>query len=104
MFDCATAAFMNRRSRMAKVIAAVPTAAQAAFRRKSRRVMTETFLSFIKSFLDRDVRRCRNQVNHRASPVAHLSLRGRTAEWEIHHVGDVIHNIALGSDGQLAGG
>jgi hypothetical protein len=37
MFDCATAAFMKRRSRMAEVIATVPTAAQAARRMKSRR-------------------------------------------------------------------
>jgi hypothetical protein len=31
-------------------MAAVPTAAQAARRRKSRRVMTETFFSFINYF------------------------------------------------------
>jgi hypothetical protein len=43
MFDCATAAFMNRKSRMAEVMATVPTAAQAARRMKSRRVKTENF-------------------------------------------------------------
>ena len=46
----AIAAFMNRRSRMAAVMAAVPTAAQAARRRKSRRVMTEIFFSCINYF------------------------------------------------------
>jgi hypothetical protein len=56
MFDCATAAFMNRRSRMAEVMATVPTAAQAARRMKSRRVMIGIFFSFIKLFLDDVIR------------------------------------------------
>src|SRR5215472_1807765 len=95
MLDCATAAFMNRRSRMAEVIAAVPTAAHAARRIKSRRVMTEIFFSFIKSFLDDVVGRADDQMNHGASAVAHLGYSRGCAVGEIRRVRDVADNIGL---------
>src|SRR5471030_2862088 len=102
MFDCATAAFMKRRSRMAEVIANVPTAAHAARRTKSRRVMTEMFFSFIKLFLDREVRRVDNQVDNGADAVTHLPLRRRRAERKVYRVRDIVDDVRLRGDGQLA--
>src|SRR6267142_335888 len=97
MLDCATAASMKRRSRMAAVIANVPTAAHAARRMKSRRVMAEIFFSFIKSFLDGEVRRVHNQVDDGADTVAHLCLVGRRGE--IHRVRDIIDDVRLRGGG-----
>src|ERR1019366_7834411 len=102
MLDCATAAFMKRRSRMAEVMAAVPTAAQAARRMNSRRVMTEkSFCSIL--FLNGVVRRIGDEMNDGPHAVALLRGRRRRAEGEIHGVGDVIYNVCLGGGGQLAG-
>src|SRR5450432_954687 len=101
MFDCATAAFMKRKSRMAAVIANVPTAAHAARRTKSRRVMTEMFFSFIKSFLDREIRRADNQMDDGADAVAHLRRGRRRAERKIRRVRDVIDDVGLRGGGQL---
>src|SRR5882757_7953337 len=95
--------FMNRRSRMAEVIAAVPTAAHAARRMKSRRVRTEMFFSFIKSFLDGEIRRTDEEMDDGADTVAHL--RGRLllrVGGEIHGVDDVIEHGRLGGGRQLA--
>src|ERR1035438_1657734 len=103
MFDCATAAFMNRRSRMADVMATVPTAAQAARRMKSRRVKTENCLSCIKLFLDDVVGRTDHQMNDGANTVAHLRLgwywRGVR---KIRGIGDVADDPRLCGGGQLA--
>src|ERR1700677_673693 len=95
MLVCATAACMNRRSRMAEVMAAVPTAAQAVRRMKSRRVRMETFLSFIESFLDDVIRRADDQMNDGAHAVAHLRLGRRRAVREIGGVGDITDNGCL---------
>src|SRR5579862_437522 len=95
MLDCATAAFINRRSRIAEVIAAVPTAAHAARRIKSRRVMTETFLSFIKSLLNDVVGRADDQMNYSTRAVAHLGLVRGCAVGEIRRVRDITDDIRL---------
>src|SRR5882757_2417334 len=97
------AAFMNRRSRMAEVIAAVPTAAHAARRMKSRRVRTEMFFSFIKSFLDGKVRRTDEVLDDGADPVAHLRrCRHRRGAGEIRGVGEVRDRVRLGGAGQAS--
>src|SRR6266702_8133067 len=105
MLDCATAAFMNRRSRIAEVSAAVPTAAHAAWRRNWRRVWRiETCLFSIKRslFLDCKIRRTEQHVNHGPNPVTHLRVTGRRAVAKIAAVGHVIYNRRPGTRGQLA--
>src|SRR5208282_2745880 len=102
MFDCATAAFMNRKSRMAEVMAAVPTAAQAARRIKSRRVTTEIFLLLIKSFLDEVVGRTDHQMNDGANAVAQLRLGRRRAVGKIAGIGDVADDVRLRGGGELS--
>src|SRR5271166_3868989 len=103
MLDCATAAFMNRRSRMADVIAAVPTAAQAARRMKSRRVRTENCLSCIRSFLNDVVGRAGDQMDDGADAVAHLALGWRGAVGKIRGVANITDDVCLRGGGQLAG-
>src|ERR1700722_7949940 len=102
MFDWATAAFINRRSRMAEVMATVPTAAQAARRINWRRVKSEYGLYFINSFLDEEIRRAGDQMNDGADAVAHLRLGGWRTVGEIG-AGDVVHNARLGVGRQLPG-
>src|SRR5260370_33019609 len=95
------AAFMNRRSRMAEVIAAVPTAAHAARRMKSRRVRTEMFFSVIKSFLDGESRRTDEEMDDGADTVAHLrGRRLRRGVGEIRGVEYVMHDVRLAGAGQ----
>src|SRR5271170_6595070 len=100
MLDCATAAFINRRSRMAAVMATVPTAAQADRRINWRRVKSENLLWRIKSFLDDEVGGAGDQMNHGADAVAHLRLRGRGAVGEIIGAGDIAYNAGLGGGRQ----
>src|SRR5258705_898821 len=66
---------MKRRSRMHEVSAVVPTAAQAAWRRNCRRVLsTDICLFSIKLPLDREVRRHEQQMDHGFDAVPHLSV------------------------------
>src|SRR5579863_10426101 len=102
MLDCATAAFMKRRSRMVEVMAAVPTAAQAAWRMNWRRVRTEMFFSFMASFLNEVVRRTHDQMHHRAHAVPQLSLGWRAGVCEIGR--DVVDDVRLCGGRELAGG
>src|ERR1022692_732817 len=102
MFDCATAAFMKRRSRMAEVIAAVPTAAHAAWRMNSRRARTETFLFSISLFLDGEIGRGVDLVDQCADALAHLGGGRRRAVAEVDGVGDVVHDVGFCARRQLA--
>src|ERR1700761_3668530 len=104
MFVCATAAFMKRRSRMAEVMAAVPTAAHAARRMKSRRVITEIFLLCIDLLLNDVIRRTDDQVNHGTHAIAHLGFRWRGAVREVGRIGYVPDDIGLHDRRDLAGG
>src|ERR1700677_4214260 len=99
MLDWATAAFMKRKSRMAEVMATVPTAAHAARRMKSRRVMTEMFFLFMSLFLDNVVGRIGDQMNDGTNTVAHLGLAGGRAIGEIVGAGNIGDDIGLGGVG-----
>src|SRR5437016_1149070 len=102
MLDWATAAFMKRKSRIAEVMAAVPMAAQATCRMKSRRFSTEGGCFSIRLFLDGVIGGSNQQVDNRANTVAHLRISGRGIG-EIGIVGDVINDNGAGAGGQLAG-
>src|SRR5437588_6103009 len=112
MFDCAMAAFMKRKSRIAAVMAAVPTAAQAACRMKSRRLRAENDffsiesvyarsdrwpISFNRLTLHRIIGRIDDEMNDCSDTVAHL-----TVSWGcISKIrSDIIHDQGLGRRGQ----
>src|SRR5882724_10584280 len=100
MFVCATAAFMKRRSRMAAVSAAVPTAAQAAWRMNCRRdVGIEKGFGSINLFLDGEVRRSDDQMHRRANAIAHLHRRRWSVQRKIIRVGHVADDGASGAAG-----
>src|SRR5690349_16946483 len=102
MLVWATAAFINRRSRMAEVIAAVPTAAQAAWRINWRReISAGSVVLFIALILDREIRGSDEQVNDGADAVAHLLVRGCRV-LEVGVVADVIDDVGLDVGRQLA--
>src|SRR5262245_4446651 len=102
MADCATAAFMKRKSRIADVSAPVPSAAQAAWRMKRRRVMTETDLSFMGLPLDGEVGGTDNLMHHRTDTIPHLRKRRRVVVGE-PRIGDVIGDEPSRRWRQLAG-
>src|SRR5947209_1769654 len=99
----AMAALMNRRSRMVEVSAAVPTAAQAAWRMKSRRVrrMEGGFCS-IRLSLDGEIGGVNEQVDHSPNAVAHLGVTNGRGVREVERVGQVVDNDSFGAAGELA--
>src|SRR5215471_17691190 len=100
----ATAAFIKRRSLIAEVRAAVPTAAQAAWRRNSRRLLSrETGLGSIRLFLDGKVGRGDDQVNHGLHAVPYLVCGRWCAEREIVCIGYVSDDPVFRAQGDLTG-
>src|SRR6185369_8877084 len=98
------AAFMKRRSRTQELMATVPTAAQAAWRMNSRRVLrTDICLFSIKLFLDGEVRGHQEQVNHRFDAVAHLGIGWGRVVREAEVVAGVIDDGGFGAGGELPG-
>src|SRR5262249_32873780 len=74
----AMAAFIKRKSRMHELMAAVPTAAQAAWRMNWRRVWsTENFVFSIKLSLDSEVGRHQQEMDDCLHTIPHLLVRGR---------------------------
>jgi hypothetical protein len=88
---------------MAEVMATVPTAAQAVRRKKARRLISEYLVLFMDLFLDDEVRRTCDEMNHGADAITHLGIRGRRTESEIVRVGDVTHDGGLRAGRQLPG-
>src|SRR5438270_8854769 len=88
---------MKRRSRIAEVIAAVPTAAQAACRMKSRRLYLEKDCWSIKLPLDSIVWRAGDEMEHRPDTVHHF-LSGRRG---IRQRGNVADDLAPDGRGKL---
>src|ERR1035441_3698178 len=98
MLLCATAAFMNRRSRMAQLMAAVPTAAQAAWRMKERRSSSEDDFFSIMLSLNDEIRGSEDQVGNRSHAIPHLGI-GRS---RVGKRGGVADDPGLGRGTQLA--
>src|SRR2546423_10556255 len=91
---------MKRRSRIAEVMAAVPTAAQAACRMKSRREYLEKDCWSIKLPLNDVLRRIDNEIGNPTHAVAHLRISQGRAGRQPASVGD---DLVLCSDRELAG-
>src|SRR6266581_1610838 len=105
----ATAAFMNRRSRMAKLIAAVPTAAHAAWRMNWRRDRAEAEAEYMRfnsvdgiseSSLDGEIGGVDDEMNDGANAIPHLG-EGRWCA--VRQSRGVIDDLCLCGGGQLTG-
>src|SRR5664279_1304050 len=94
----ATAAFMKRRSRMAQLMAAVPTAAQAACRMNSRRSSTEADFFSIMLFLNSEIGGGKDEMNNGANAIAHLGI-GRSG---VSQGGGVVDDLGLSRGVELA--
>src|SRR3954462_398828 len=94
----ATAAFMKRRSRMAEVMAAVPTAAPAACRMKSRRLYLEKDCWSINLLLDSIIGGTGDQMKDGAHAIHHFLRRGSG----VGQGGGVTVNLIARSVGKLA--
>src|SRR2546423_14163911 len=93
---------MKRRSRIAEVIAAVPTAAQAACRINSRRLYLEKDCWSINLPLDGVIGRIEDHMHNRADAVPHLGISRRCAVGEVTGVGNIADDLRAGGSGQLA--
>src|SRR5438876_12214176 len=93
----ATAAFMKRKSRMAQLSAAVPTAAQAAWRMNSRRVRRpENCWCRISLSLYGEIGRVNEQVNDGLHTIAHISRR---RNGEVDGISNVVDDRGSGTAG-----